>query len=69
MDEIKITKKGYRQLVMTELPSNLERTKKENKIFRNLLKNTVEKRTNFGKHWEFDIEKAEYSQPFMNLIK
>jgi len=69
LDEIKITKKGYRQFVMTDLPSDLERTKEQNKTFKDLLKNMTEKREYFGKYWEFDLNKAEYKQPFMELIK
>ena len=69
LDEIKINKKGYRQFVMTDLPSDLERTKEQKKMFRDLLKNMTEKREYFGKYWEFDLDKTEYRQPFMELIK
>ena len=69
LDEIKITKKGYRQFVMVDLPSDLVRTKEQKKMFMDLLKNMTEKREYFGKYWKFDLDKAEYRQPFMELIK
>ena len=65
LDEIKITKKGYQQFIMTDLASDLERTKEQARMFRDLLKNMTEKREYFGKYWRFGLDKAEYRQPFM----
>jgi predicted CopG family antitoxin len=65
LDEIKITKKGYQQFLMTDLPSELERNKEEKKLFRDLLRNLTEKKENFGKYWEFDLEKVDYTPSIM----
>lgn len=69
LDEIKITKKGYRQFVMTDLPSDLERTKEQNKFFRDLIKNTIQKKDNYGKFWGFEKGKVEYKSAIMKIVK
>ena len=67
IDEIKITKKGYRQYYMKHLPSQLIRPKEQNEIFKNLLKNMTRGEDEFGKHWIFDESKVTYKPPFLNF--
>lgn len=69
IDEIKITKKGYRQFTMVDLPSHLERPKEQNKMFKDLLKNTEQKKNEYGKFWEFDKSKVNYMPPFMKFAE
>jgi len=68
LDEIKIIKKGYRQFLMTDLPESLKRNKEQNKLFRELLKNTDLKKDNSGNFWAFN-KKAKYQSPIMKLVK
>ena len=42
-----------------------ERNKEEKKLFRDLLRNLTEKKENFGKYWEFDLEKVDYTPSIM----
>lgn len=67
MDEILITKKGYRHYIMTDLPIHLVRTKEQEVMFKNLLKNTFQKENEFGKFWAFDESKVSYNPPFLQL--
>ncbi len=65
IDEILITKKGYRNFVMSDLHEHLIRPKAQETIFRNLLKNLVSSENNFGKHWIIDENKVQYKSPFL----
>lgn len=67
MDEILITKKGYRHYVMAELPERLIRPKEQDQKFKNLIKSTIQKESKFGKYWTFDESKVSYIPPFMQL--
>lgn len=65
IDEIFITKKGYRQFVMTDLQEHLIRSKEEENIFKTLIKNTVQKENNLGKYWTINESKAKYKSAYM----
>lgn len=65
MDEILITKKGYSAYSMSSLPEDLIRPKEQETIFKNLLKNMVQKENEFGKYWVIDESKIKYTPPFM----
>lgn len=65
LDEILITKKGYRHFVMTDLPKHLIRPKEQEYIFKNLIKNTIQKENEYGKFWAFNETKVSYVPPFM----
>lgn len=65
-DEIKITKKGYRQMVFNNLPQNLIREKTQEKMFKNLIKDTIRQENSFGKLWVLDENKISYKPPFMD---
>jgi len=67
LDEILIIKKGYSHFVMTELPEHLVRPKEQEIIFKNLIRNTIQKENYFGKHWAFDETKASYKPPFLDF--
>jgi hypothetical protein len=67
LDEILITKKGYKHFVMTDLPDHLVRPKEQEVMFKNILKNTVQKENEYGKYWAIDISKVSYTPPFMQL--
>jgi hypothetical protein len=65
MDEIYITKKGYRHFVMTDLQEHLIRPKEQENIFKTLIKNTIQKQNDQGKFWTIDESKAKYKSAFM----
>lgn len=67
LDEILITKKGYRHFVMTDLPEHLFRPKEQEDMFKNILKNTIETVNEYGKVWTIDETKVSYTPPFMQL--
>lgn len=67
MDEIQITKKGYRHYIMTDLPDYLVRPKAQDEMFKELIKNTIQKENQFGKYWTFDESRVSYTPPFMQL--
>lgn len=65
LDEILITKKGYRHFIMTDLPEHLIRPKEQEAIFKNLLKNIIQKENELGKYWAFDESNVSYKPPFL----
>jgi hypothetical protein len=52
VDEIIITKKGYRRFTMLNLPKHLVRPKEESNFFAKLIKNTIQNKNEYGKFWE-----------------
>jgi len=68
LDEIFITKKGYKRFVMTDLPEHLIRPKEQETIFQNLIKNTKQKENIFGKYWVIDETQASYIPSFMQSL-
>jgi len=67
-DEVFITKKGFRQFAFTNIPEHLIRSKEQEDLFKNLLKNTVEKRNDYGKYWVIDESKIKYIPPFLKSL-
>ncbi len=67
-DEVFITKKGFRQFAFTNIPEHLIRSKEQEDLFKNLLKNTVEKRNDYGKYWVIDESKIKYTPPFLQSL-
>ncbi|MDR0969995.1 MAG: hypothetical protein LBM67_05610 [Lentimicrobiaceae bacterium] len=67
IDEILITKKGYKHYEMTDLPEHLVRPKEQEEMFKNILKNTIERENEYGKYWSIDENKVSYTLPFMRL--
>jgi hypothetical protein len=68
LEEIFITKKGYRQYVLDELPKHLIRTKEQENIFKNLIKNTIQKNNEYGKYWAIDETSVSYMSPFLKSL-
>jgi hypothetical protein len=52
INEILITKKGYRRDIREELPKHLSRTKDQISTFVCLIKDSIQKENEFGKYWE-----------------
>jgi len=65
LDEIFITKKGYRLFSKADLDKDLIRTKEQDEMFRNILKNTIPKQYSYGKYCSIDESKVSYTPPFM----
>lgn len=65
LEEIKITKKGYRPLIFTDLPEHLVRPKTQENEFKLMLKNTLSTRYHLGRYWSFDTDKVVYKPPYM----
>lgn len=65
LDEIFIIKKGYKDFDLLEIPEELIRNKNDEKIFKNILKNTIEIKNTYGKVWTIDESKVSYIPPFM----
>jgi len=65
LDEIRIIKKGYRQYSMSNLQDHLLRPKEQEAIFKNILKNTIQKENEFGKYWTIDENQISYIPSFM----
>ena len=51
IEDIYITKKGYRQFILNDLPNELKRPADLEQVFKSILKNTIEKRNEYGKYW------------------
>ena len=68
LDEIFITKKGYKQFVMTDLPDHLIRPKEQEAIFKDLIKHTIQKENEFGKYWAIDESSVSYIPSFLQSI-
>ncbi|MEZ4906061.1 MAG: hypothetical protein R2771_00030 [Saprospiraceae bacterium] len=68
IDEIFITKKGFRRYSFSKIPEHLIRTKEQEKVFKDLLKNTIEKESNLGKYWIIDESKSSYKNPLLQSI-
>ena len=64
LDEILIIKKGYRHYTLSDLPKHLIRTKEQEAVFKELLKNTNQIEDEYGKVYVFDEKKATYTPPF-----
>ena len=67
LDEILITKKGFRRFFMYDLQEHLKRPKKQEAIFKNILKNTIKKENEYGKYWAIDENNVSYTPLFMQL--
>jgi len=67
LDEILITKKGFRQFFIIDLQEQLKRPKEQEAIFKNILKNTIKKENEYGKYWEIDDNNVSYTPLFMQL--
>ena len=65
LDEIFITKKGYRQFSLTGLPEHLIRAKEQEEKFKFILKHTIAKENEFGKFYAIDESQVKYTPPFM----
>jgi len=65
LDEILITKKGYKRFSMSDLEKELIRPKQQEMIFKNILKNTIQRENEMGKYWSIDEGRVEYASPFM----
>lgn len=65
LDEIFITKKGYRQFSLTGLPEHLIQPKEKEEKFKFILKNTIAKENEFGKFFAIDESQVKYTPPFM----
>ncbi|MDR1347787.1 MAG: hypothetical protein LBJ63_05060 [Prevotellaceae bacterium] len=52
VSEVLILKKGYNRDIMSELPEHLVKTKEQESLFTNLLKNAIMKENKYGKYWE-----------------
>ncbi|MBN2892073.1 MAG: hypothetical protein JXL97_09415 [Bacteroidales bacterium] len=68
LDEILITKKGFRQYVLVELPKHLIRPKEQENIFKNLIKHTIQKENEYGKYWAIDETNVSYISPFLKSL-
>ncbi len=64
MDEIFITKKGYREFEFSDLQDHLKRPKEEIKQFKALLKNSYKVEKNSYKYWLIDETKAMYKSNY-----
>jgi hypothetical protein len=64
-DEILITKKGYAQNGMLNLPAHLKRSTEQELIFEILIRNTIQHVNEFGKYWLIDKTKTYYVPPFL----
>lgn len=65
LDEIFITKKGYRQFSLTGLPEHLIRSREQEEKFKFILKHTFIKENEFGKYFAIDDCKVKYTPTFM----
>lgn len=67
-EEIIIIKKSYREFTFLDLPKNKIRTYQEDKIFRDLIKNSIKNNGVYGRYWSINSEKSEYTSPAMKLF-
>lgn len=65
LDEIQITKKGYRKNIITDIPDHLTRSQEQETMFKNIIKNTVQKVDENGKYWSIGENSASYVPPFL----
>jgi hypothetical protein len=65
LDEILITKKGYAQFAMADLPEDLARPKAQEAIFKSLLKHTIAKENSLGKYYAIDESRVSYVPPYL----
>lgn len=60
LEDILITKKGYRQYVMHDLRPELIKTKEEELIFKSIIKYLEPGQNEYGKYWMINIQKTKY---------
>lgn len=60
IDEIHITKKGYNNYVLKDLPKNLIRTFSDELMFKKILKFTIKTKNEFGNIWLIDKSKISF---------
>lgn len=68
LDEIFITKKGFRQFIFSNIPEHLVSPKEQEQVFKNLLSNIIELKSNFGKYMVIDENKVKYTPPFIQSL-
>lgn len=65
LDEILIASKSYPSHMIAMINEKSERPAKQNKIFENVLKNTIKHQDELGTYWKIDTEKVSYTPPYM----
>jgi len=60
IDEIRITSKGYRPYIMSDLPQHLVRSKSDELVFRDLIRNLRQEEYELGKYWVIDETRTTY---------
>jgi hypothetical protein len=68
IDEIYITKKGFKQFTFSNIPKRLTRSKEQEEKFKTLLRNLIEKKGRLGKYWIIDENKVSYTPPFLQSL-
>lgn len=68
-EEILIVKKGYGEYSFDSHAKHLIRPKSDLSMFKLVLKNSIEKREDFGRYWKIDSNKKDYTSPIMKLFK
>ncbi len=63
IDEILITKKGYRLFVISDIPNDLVRPKEQEKKFKEIIMTSTLHENAYGKHWVIDETKVSYKSP------
>ena len=65
LDEILITKKGYKQFTLLDLDEDQILPKEKEEMFKSILKNTIKMENDYGKYLAIDETKVIYTPPFM----
>lgn len=65
LDEILIYRKNYPRHLLSMINDSSERPPEQNRVFENILKNTVKQHDSLGKYWKIDTEKIAYTPPYM----
>jgi hypothetical protein len=65
LDEILITKKGYKQFTLADLSEDQILPKEKEDMFKSILKNTIKMENDYGKYLAIYETKVNYTPPFM----
>jgi len=65
LDEILIAQKSYSSDILSMINEHSKRPKSQNKIFENILKNTIRNKDDFGTYWKINLDKVSYIPPYM----
>lgn len=67
IDEVLITKKGYRPYIFEGIGLEMTRSDEDTKKIKEIIKNTVRQEEGDVKYWRIDTNKVEYKSPF-NMV-